>query len=152
MTKKPKSAIFSISFLVVIMTLAISAYAAEMAGKCSLCGMNFAGNENTAYEITFKDGKVETYCCPHCGLYVHATEPGNVKSARARDFISGEWMNPAEMTFLFKSSAVPACAPSWIAFGKKQEAANFQKGFGGTMYNFEEALKVRAKMPKGMEM
>lgn len=147
-----KNTFFSISFLAFFLLLAIAAYAAEMAGKCSLCGMNFAGNENTAYEITMKDGKQATYCCPHCGLYVHATETAKVKTARARDFISGEWMAPADMTFLYKSSAVPACAPSWIAFGKKEEAAKFQKGFGGTLYPFNEALKERAKMPKGMEM
>jgi len=148
-----KNTLFSISFLAFFLLLAIAAYAAEMAGKCSLCGMNFAGNENTAYEITMKQGKkAATYCCPHCGLYVHATETAKVKGARARDFISGEWMAPAEMTFLYKSSAMPACGPSWIAFGKKEEAEKFQKGFGGTVYTFDEALKERAKMPKGMEM
>ncbi|MCK4839442.1 MAG: nitrous oxide reductase accessory protein NosL [Desulfobulbaceae bacterium] len=144
--------IFSVSFLAFVLLLAITAYAAEMAGKCSLCGMNFAGNENTAYEITFNDGKKATYCCAHCGLYVNATETGKVKAARARDFIGGEWMTPDSMTFLFKSSATPACAPSWIAFGKKKEAEKFQKGFGGTIYNSAEALKARAKMPKGMKM
>ncbi len=147
-----KKTIFSISFLAFLLLLAVVAYAAGMTGKCSLCGMNLAGNENTAYEITMKNGKHVTYCCAHCGLYVHATETAKVKSARARDFISGEWMSPSEMTFLFKSSAVPACAPSWIAFGKKEEAEKFQKGFGGTIYNFDEALAERAKMPKGMEM
>jgi len=148
-----KNTIFSISFLVfALLLLSIAAYAAEMAAKCPLCGMNIIGNENTAYEVTFNDGKVTTYCCPHCGLYVQATEQETVKSAQARDFISGEWMPVSEMTFLFKSSAVPACAPSWIAFGKKEEAEKFQKGFGGTIYTFEEALTERAKMPKGMEM
>jgi len=144
--------IFSISFLAFVLLLAFAAYAAEVAGKCSLCGMNFAGNENTAYEITLKDGKTATYCCAHCGLYVHAMESDKVKSPRARDFISGEWMNPAAMTYLFKSSAIPACAPSWLAFAKQSEAEKFQKGFGGTIYTFAEALKERAKMPKGMQM
>jgi nitrous oxide reductase accessory protein NosL len=139
-------------FLVVAFLLAVAGYASEMAAKCSLCGMNIAGNENTAYEVVYLDGTAETYCCPHCGLYVQATEKDSVKSARARDFISGEWMDPAQMTFVFKSSAVPACAPSWIGFGNKAEAENFQKGFGGTVYSAEEALAERAKMPKGMEM
>lgn len=147
-----KNIIFSISCMALVLLLAVAAYGAEMAGKCPLCGMNYAGNENTAYELTFTDGKQATYCCPHCGLYVHATETAKVKAARARDFISGEWLAPAEMTFLFQSSAVPACAPSWIAFGKKAEAEKFQKGFGGTIYTFDEALKERAKMPKGMQM
>ena len=132
--------------------LAVTAYAVEMAAKCPLCGMNIAGNENTAYELSLANGTVVTYCCAHCGLYAQAMAKDNVKSARTRDFISGEWMDPAGMTFLFKSSAVPACGPSWIAFGKKDEAEKFQKGFGGTIYNFDEALQERAKMPKGMDM
>jgi len=139
-------------FLFFALLLAVAGYAVEMAAKCTLCGMNLAGNENTAYEITYTDGTVETYCCPHCGLYEHATKKDAVKSARARCFISGEWMDPAQSTFVFKSSAVPACAPSWIAFGDKADAEKFQKGFGGTIYSFEEALTERAKMPKGMEM
>jgi hypothetical protein len=147
-----KKTIFSMSLMVLVLLLAVVAYGADMAGKCPLCGMNHAGNENTAYELTLQDGKIETYCCPHCGLYAQGMATAKVKSARARDFISGEWMAPAEMTFIFKSSAVPACAPSWIAFGKKGEAEKFQKGFSGTIYPFAEALKVRATMPKGMEM
>jgi len=147
-----KNKIFSVSLMAVLLLMAVVSYGAEMAGKCSLCGMNYAGNENTAYEITLQDGKIETYCCPHCGLYAQALATTKIKSARARDFISGEWMDPATITFLFKSSALPACSPSWIAFGKNDEAAKFQKGFGGTIYPFAEALKVRANMPKGMEM
>lgn len=148
--KKNLSVMFG--FLFAALLLAMVGYAAEMAAKCTLCGMNLAGNENTAYEIVYMDGTVETYCCPHCGLYMHATKKDSIKSARARCFISGEWMDPAQATFVFKSSAVPACAPSWIAFGNKAEAEKFQKGFDGTVYSFEEALTVRAKMPKGMEM
>src|SRR3989304_6452086 len=102
--------------------------------KCPLCGMKMEGNENTAYEITTTDGKTTTYCCAHCGLWAHATEKDKVKSARARCFITGEWMDASEMIFLFNSSAVPACSPSWIAFGSKGGAEKFQKGFGGTIY------------------
>ena len=140
------------SFLFFSLLFAAAGYAAEMAAKCTLCGMNIAGNENTAYEIVYTDGTEETYCCPHCGLYMHTTKKDSVKSSRARDFISGEWIDPAQMTFVFKSSAGPACSPSWIGFGNKAAAEKFQKGFSGTVYSFEEALTERAKMPKGMEM
>lgn len=125
------------------------AYAA--AHKCPLCGMNMEGNENTAYEVMYADGKSVIYCCPHCGLWAQASDKG-VKGAKARDFISGEWMDAAKMHFVFKSKAIPACAPSWIAFGKKAEAEMFVKGFGGTLYSFDEAMKERPKHPKGMEM
>ena len=148
--KKNVAVLFGSLFLA--LALAIVGYTSEMGEKCTLCGMNIAGNENTAYEIIYTDNTSETYCCPHCGLYMNATKKDAVKSAKARNFISGEWMNPAQMTFVFNSSAVPACAPSWIAFGDKAEAEKFQKGFDGTVYSFEEALTERAKMPKGMDM
>ena len=32
--------VFSVSFAAFVLLLVIAAYAAEMAGKCSLCGMN----------------------------------------------------------------------------------------------------------------
>ena len=127
-------------------------FAAEMTGKCPMCGMNLSGNENTVYEIVYTDNTTEVYCCPHCGLYMHTTKKATVKSARARSFISGEWMDPAKMTFVYNSSAVPACAPSWIGFSSKEEAQKFQKGFGGKVYSFQEALTERAKQPKDMKM
>lgn len=147
--KRNKVVFFSI--LCFTLAFAMAVYAMEMA-KCPLCGMNISGNENTAYEITYTDGSVVTYCCPHCGLYEHAMKKDTVKSARARDFISGEWIDPSTATYVFKSEAVPACAPSWLAFSDKAEAVKFQKGFGGTIYSFNEALTERAKMPKGMDM
>ena len=138
--------------LVFAFLFATIGFAAEEAGKCPMCGMNIAGNENTAYEIVYADNTKEVYCCPHCGLYMHATKKATVKSTRARDFISGEWMDPDKMTFVYNSSAVPACGPSWIAFSSKEEAEKFQKGFGGTVYSLQEALTERAKQPKGMKM
>ncbi len=137
---------------ILVLTLTMIALAGSDQGKCPLCGMNIAGNENTAYVITMEDGSKTKYCCPHCGLWVQAKEKDGIKAAKARDFISGEWDDPENMVFLFKSTAVPACAPSWIAFSKKSEAEKFQKGFGGTIYTYEEALKERVKHPKGMEM
>ncbi len=120
--------------------------------KCPLCGMTITGNENTAFIVTMKTGGDVTYCCAHCGLWVMATEKDKVKSAKTRDFISGEWMDASKAVYLYNSKAVPACSPSWIAFGSKKEAEMFKKGFGGRIYGYEEALKVRATHPKGMEM
>lgn len=133
--------------LVFAFTLAAAGFVSAHEMKAHKMGCPLEGNENTVYEITFTDGKTIIYGCPHCGLWVHATEKGKVKSARARDFISGEWMDPAKMVFVFNSTAVPACSPSWIAFGEKSEAEKFQKGFGGKIFTFDESLKER-----GMEM
>jgi nitrous oxide reductase accessory protein NosL len=119
---------------VVFVFLFTMAGLAVAADKCPLCGMNLSGNENTAFVVTMKTGEDVTYCCPHCGLWVMAKEKDKVKSAKARDFISGEWIDASKAVYLFKSKAVPACSPSWIAFGSKKDAERFKKGFGGTIY------------------
>jgi nitrous oxide reductase accessory protein NosL len=126
------------------------AVAAQAADNCPLCGMTLSGNENTAFVVTMKTGEEVTYCCAHCGLWVMATEQDKVQSAKTRDFISGEWVDAAKAVYLHKSKAVPACAPSWIAFGSKKQAGMFQKGFGGKLYDYGQALKARAKEPKTM--
>lgn len=143
----------SVRLLVLIASIiVIAGFAYAELGKCPLCGMNIEGNKNTIYEIVFEEGRSAKYCCPHCGLWVHASEKDDIKKARAIDFISGEWMDPKEMYFVFNSKAVPACAPSWIAFGKESEAEMFTKGFGGEVYPFEKALEERKKHPKSMMM
>ena len=119
--------------------------------KCPLCGMNIAGNENTAFVIEKNSGETITYCCPHCGLWVVSQEGKDIKSAKSRDMISGEWLDASKAVYLFGSKATPACTPSWLSFGDKAEAEMFQKGFGGTILIYEEALKKRASMPQGME-
>ncbi|MBE7547074.1 hypothetical protein KsCSTR_31080 [Candidatus Kuenenia stuttgartiensis] len=117
--------------------------------RCPLCHMPLEGNENTDYQITYTNGETVSYICPHCGLWEHAGNKDKIASVRARDFISGEWMDVSKMYMLHHSDAVPACSDNWIAFGKKDDAVKFQKGFGGKIYTFEEALEKRGKQPSG---
>jgi nitrous oxide reductase accessory protein NosL len=141
-----------LALVVILMLTMVLAGAAAAQEKCPLCGMSISGNENTAFVITMKTGEKETYCCAHCGLWMMATDKDKVQSAQTRDFISGEWIDADKAVYLFKSKAVPACSPSWIAFGSKKQAEMFKKGFGGKIYSYADALKERAKQPKGMEM
>jgi nitrous oxide reductase accessory protein NosL len=134
-----------------VVAIAIPA-AAGAAEKCPLCGMNMAGNENTAFVVEKTDGTSVGYCCPHCGLWVLSSEAASVKSAKARDFIGGEWVDAKAAVYVYNSKAVPACAPSWIAFAKKGEAEMFIKGFGGELLSYDEAVAKRGTMPKGMDM
>jgi len=141
-----------LALVVVLMLAVVLAGAAAAEDKCPLCGMSISGNENTAFVVTMKTGEKTTYCCAHCGLWVMAKDKDKVESAQTRDFISGEWIDAAKAVYLFKSKAVPACNPSWIAFGSKKEAEMFKKGFGGKIYGYTDALKERVKHPEGMEM
>jgi len=142
-------AVVGVTFLVMFILVTGTSFAAE---KCPLCGMSIAGNENTTFVVTMKNGEEVMYCCPHCGLWVMSEDKDKVKSAQVRDFISGEWIDATKAEYLSGSKAVPACAPSWIAFRSKKEAEMFQKGFGGTLFGYADALKERAKQPKAMQM
>jgi nitrous oxide reductase accessory protein NosL len=147
--KMKKLSFLTILLFVVIVAVAMPAVAQE---KCPLCGMNVAEHQNTAFVVEKTSGESVTYCCPHCGLWIMAKEADTVKSAKARDFISGEWVNAKDAVYVFHSKAVPACSPSWIAFAKKKEAEMFKKGFGGEVLSYDAAIKKRETMPKGMEM
>jgi nitrous oxide reductase accessory protein NosL len=141
-----------VAFIGVLALMVAFAGVAAAEDKCPMCGMTIAGNENTAFVVTMKAGDTVTYCCSHCGLWVMAKDKDKVQSAKVRDFISGEWIDAAKAFYVFKSKAVPACAPSWLAFGSKKEAEMFKKGFGGKIYAYADALKERVKHPMGMEM
>lgn len=138
------------SLMLILLFVALLTGIAYSADKCPLCGMDIMGNENTEFIIEKTTGENTSYCCPHCGLWIMSEEGDKVLFAKARDFISGEWINAQEGFYVFNSKAVPACSPSWIAFKKKSEAEMFQKGFGGTVYSYKDALKKRASMPKEM--
>ena len=141
---KKQGLVLTLLFLFLMSGIAYSA------DQCPLCGMDLMGNENTEFVIEKKNGENTSYCCPHCGLWVMSEEGDKVLFAKARDLISGEWIEAQKGFYVFDSKAIPACSPSWLAFEKKSEAEMFQKGFGGTVYTYEDALKKRASMPKGM--
>lgn len=140
----------ALAIALVFVFVTVMAVAANAQEKCPLCGMNLADNENTAFVVEKTTGETVTYCCPHCGLWIMTKEADTVKSAKVKDFIGGEWINAKDAVYLYKSKAVPACAPSWIAFATKKEAQMFRKGFGGTVYSYNEAIKKRAGMPQSM--
>ncbi len=135
--------------LVVLLVLVVAGVATAQ-DKCPACGMSIADHQNTTFVVTMKTGEEVSYCCAHCGLWVMAKEMDKVQSAKTKDFISGEWLGVEKAVYLYKSKAVPACAPSWIAFKSKKEAEMFKKGFGGTIYDYDAALKRRVKDPEGM--
>ncbi len=148
--KNVKTVVLALAVLLVLVSaVAVTAQTAQ--DKCPTCGMSISEHQNTAFVVTMKTGEEVHYCCAHCGLWVLATDMGKVQSAKTRDFITGEWMGAEKAVYLYKSKAVPSCAPSWIAFKSKKQAEMFKKGFGGTIFSYEAALKRRAKDPEGME-
>lgn len=130
--------------ILMIFAMATTSIAAGKGKTCPKCGKEIQ-TENARFYVVYKDGKKGSFGCPHCGL--SEVNKGNVKSAKATDFLRGK-KNAAEKAFYLKGSEFgTCCAPYWLSFSSKDEAEKFSKGFGGTVMTYDEALKDKDVQP-----
>ena len=77
-------------------------------------------------------------CCPHCGLALidlnHATD-----LVLVTDFLYCRMINASEATYLIGSEVSLCCAPGILAFACLDDAARFQRGFGGEIMDLMKA-------------
>lgn len=99
---------------------------------CAMCRVEVPAR--TAVVAQTPAGEPLQACCPHCGLLSehHA-------SALARDFIYGRMVNAAQAAYVVESRIHLCCVPSVLCFINWEDAASFQRGFGGYTMSFEEA-------------
>lgn len=129
------------------MLFAFTTASAVFAGAkdvCPKCGKEIQ-TQNAKFYVVYKDGKKESFGCPHCGL--SEVNKGNVKSAKATDFLRGKKIDAEKAFYLKGSSFGTCCEPYWLSFGTKEDAEKFSKGFGGTVMTYEEALKDKDVQP-----
>lgn len=129
-----------------VFALATASLAAEKGKVCPKCGKEIQ-TENAKFYIVFKDGKKESYGCPHCGLSEINASHDKVKSAMATDFLRGKKIDAKSAFYLKGSSFGTCCEPYWLTFSSRDEAEKFSKGFGGTVMTYEEALKDKDVQP-----
>jgi DeoR family transcriptional regulator, copper-sensing transcriptional repressor len=103
---------------------------------CPMC--NKVINDRMAFIIHLQEGNQIKACCPHCGLMM-VTNIHNVKSALVTDFLFGTIVSISQATFLMNSNVTICCSPTILAFDKPEDAIRFQRGFGGTLADFETA-------------
>jgi DeoR/GlpR family transcriptional regulator of sugar metabolism len=100
-------------------------------------------NEKLAYRIILPDSKIETACCPHCGLIRHHQLREKAIQAICYDFLNQTTTNAASAAFVMDTSIhVGCCQPQVLSFNLKEHAEKFVKGFGGTVYTFEKAMET----------
>jgi DNA-directed RNA polymerase subunit RPC12/RpoP len=134
-----KSSRFLALLVSILMIFAMAS--ASFAGAkdvCPKCGKEVQ-TQNAKFYVVYKDGKKDSFGCPHCGL--SEVNKGNVKSAKATDFLRGKKIDAEKAFYLKGSEFGTCCAPYWLSFSSKDEAEKFSKGFGGTVITYEEALK-----------
>lgn len=109
-------------------------------GECSVCGTELNPSSNL-FTITKANGTTQSYGCPGCGLYVLSNlADRDTATIEAQDFLSRKPVDARQAWYVRGSSVSFCCQPSWLAFGKREQAESFVKGFGGELLDFEQAF------------
>jgi DeoR family transcriptional regulator, copper-sensing transcriptional repressor len=90
--------------------------------------------------------QVEQLCCPHCGLLRYKDIETNVSQIICRDFLQNTTISAKMAYFLFDSDFnLNCCQPQVLTFDSLKYTEQFQRGFGGTILRFEEAVEEVSK-------
>lgn len=111
--------------------------------KCLIC--NRPPSQQLLYTMTMKDGDQKVACCPHCGISAHLILGDKVASALTTDFLSGKLHSAQHSYFVMEAVVAYCCKPSILTFDDKEMAMRFQKGFGGAVGRFSDALSFLEK-------
>ena len=87
--------------------------------------------------------QVEHTCCAHCGLLRYQEIENEVSQIICNDFLKDTTISAKMATFLMNADIhLNCCQPQVIAFESIKQAKQFQSGFGGEIYTFEEAIQA----------
>ncbi len=124
---------------------------------CSVCKRRIHGETRTVAEV---DGRRAVFCCPECVRRAGEQRAGRVRILELTDHDSGERLEP-EGAFVVVGSDVnyclreqvhldeqkqaalidfDRCAPSAIAFARREAAEEFAGGHGGRVMRADEFI------------
>jgi DeoR family transcriptional regulator, copper-sensing transcriptional repressor len=100
-------------------------------------------NSRLSVQLIKMNQQVEHTCCPHCGLLRYKDAEKEVSQIICHDFLKDTTISGKLANFLLDANIqLNCCQPQVIAFESLQQAKQFQMGFGGEIYNFEDAIKA----------
>ncbi len=111
--------------------------------KCLIC--NRPPSQQLLYIITLKNGAQKVACCPHCGISAHLMLGDQVATALTADFLSGRLHSAQHSYFIMDGVVAYCCKPSILTFDSEEMAQRFQKGFGGKIGRFNDAMAFLKK-------
>ncbi|WP_233269560.1 nitrous oxide reductase accessory protein NosL [Alteribacillus sp. YIM 98480] len=113
---------------------------------CPYCQKEATGR--LGVQIIKENRQVESACCAHCALLRYQNIKDEVVQITCRDFLKNKTISAKVATYLIDADLdLNCCEPQPIVFSSRNQAEQFQKGFGGKVYNFQEAMHViNAKM------
>jgi hypothetical protein len=108
---------------------------------CCVCERPVQGH--TAVICHSTSGEKNTACCPHCMLMYlsHRTPDEMPATILVTDFLYSIKVNAQAAHYLLGPDIVVCCTPSALAFSRLEDAERFQRGFGGRLMSFPEALQ-----------
>jgi nitrous oxide reductase accessory protein NosL len=110
--------------------------------RCIVCGMDVSKYPHTKYVVTTTEGKEFVTCGVQCGLTLHLRLKEKFKTAMATDLLSNRSMDTQKGFYVYKSTVITDMAPGFISFVTRANAEKFQKGFGGKVVTYQEALEI----------
>ena len=119
---------------------AVIAGAPESERACCVCQREHHGRMQMVLH-TSDEGHRST-CCAHCGLMALTDVQAQVSAALVTDFLHGRMVNCRAATYVIAPQISICCSPTVLAFEKREDALRFQRGFGGRVSQFEDALAV----------
>jgi DeoR family transcriptional regulator, copper-sensing transcriptional repressor len=116
--------------------------------RCVYC-LKPATNRKSV-QLIKADHTIEQTCCPHCGLLRYQDIENEVAQIMCRDFLTDVTISGKTATYLIDADLnLNCCQPQVIAFDSPKQASQFQKGFGGTLHSFHEAISFISKQMQG---
>jgi len=110
--------------------------------RCIVCGMDVSKYPHTKYVVTTTEGETFITCGVQCGLTLHLRLKEKFKSATATDLLSNRPFDAQKGFYVYKSTVITDMAPGFISFLTRVNAEKFQKGFGGKVVTYQEALEI----------
>jgi DeoR/GlpR family transcriptional regulator of sugar metabolism len=114
--------------------------------KCTYCFKN--GVTRHAVQIITNQQTIEHTCCPHCGLLRYGDIQNHVSQILCRDFLNDITISAKIGHYLIGADYhLNCCHPQVLVFSTLKHAEQFQTGFGGQIFSFNEAI---AEIPRRM--
>ena len=142
MKSKIRKNIFrSTLYILCILTIVSLSWSGEIK-QCIICGMDVSKYPHTRYVVKTTEGEEFIACGVQCGLTLHLRLKEKFKSAMATDLLSNRSFDAEKGFYVYKSTVITDMAPGFISFVTRANAEKFQKGFGGKVVTYQEALEI----------
>jgi len=128
--------------------VSLATIAAVSPHSCSYC-LKELNNRHPVQIITHQQ-TIEQCCCPHCGLLRYKDIEKDISQIICRDFLQQTTISAKLAYFLMDADfQLNCCQPQVLPFESLKYAEQFQKGFGGTIFRFEQAVEEISKRMNG---